>query len=72
MAISGGGESPILLPCLESIGAGEGSELWTFVAAGALKTATGAKCVQVGSRGSIIWHFFETRLLDIFFDASIS
>ena len=46
-SISGGGESPILLPCLESIGAGEGSELWTFEAAGALKTATGAKCVQV-------------------------
>ena len=42
-----GGDSPILLPCLESIGAGEGSELWTFEAAGALKTATGAKCVQV-------------------------
>ena len=46
MCLTAAGDSPILLPCLESIGAGEGSELWTFEAAGALKTATGAKCVQ--------------------------
>ena len=56
-----GGDSPILLPCLESIGAGEGSELWTFEAAGALKTATGAKCVQVGSRGSIARYILKEK-----------
>ena len=60
-----GGDSPILLPCLESIGAGEGSELWTFEAAGALKTATGAKCVQVGARGSIAWCNFERKSIEM-------
>ena len=64
-SIIGGGESPILLPCLESIGAGEGSELWTFEAAGALKTATGAKCVQVGSQGSISWRNLERKSIEM-------